>query len=50
MSEIECVRVENASTLLDSYLKKLIKDVGHEVKFIDWKSLKISNGLLILKI
>jgi hypothetical protein len=50
MSEIECVRVENASTLLDSYLKKLIKDVGHEVKFIDWKSLKISNGLPLILI
>ena len=48
MSEIECVRVENASSLLDSYLKKLIKDVGHEVKFIDWKALTISYGSPLL--
>lgn len=37
MREIECVRLENASVQLDSYLKKLIKEVDSEVKFIDWK-------------
>ncbi|MDD4973201.1 MAG: hypothetical protein PHY93_02570 [Bacteriovorax sp.] len=44
MNEIECVRVENASPPLDGYLKKLIKEVSYEVKFIDWKSLAISSG------
>lgn len=44
MSEIECVRIESASPTMDGYLKKLIKDVGYEVKFIDWKSPKVSTG------
>ncbi len=37
MREIECVRLENASALMDNYLKKLIQEVGQEVKLIDWK-------------
>ena len=41
MSEIECVRIENASPLMDSYLKNLAIEVGYRVKFIDWKNANI---------
>ncbi|MBC7539796.1 MAG: hypothetical protein H7281_13325 [Bacteriovorax sp.] len=44
MSEIECVRMENISPMMDSYLKKLIKDAGYEAKFIDLKKPEVSNG------
>lgn len=36
MREIECVRMANTSPGMDDYLKKLIKEVGFEVKFLSW--------------
>lgn len=50
MSEIECVRMESSSPMMDSYLKELIKNVGYDIKFIDWKLLKVSNNSPLIMI
>lgn len=38
MQEIECIRGPGSGTLLDSYLKKLMKELGAELKLNDWKA------------
>lgn len=49
MSEIECVRENSASSLLDGYFSKLIKEVDSKIKFVDWNSSQInSRSALIL--
>lgn len=50
MSEIECVRTENASPVMDKYLKKLITEVGYNVKFIDWKNQNINKSAPLILI
>lgn len=48
MSEIECVRAENISPGMDAYLKKLIKEVGFEVKFLSWNRPEVSQDSPLL--
>ena len=43
MFEIECLRKEKNGPVLDKYLDKLIKEVGYEVKFIEWQIPTLSN-------
>lgn len=50
MNEIECVHIENRSSLLDGYLKKLMKEVDYDIKFSHWKNFMGKDGgpLLII--
>lgn len=44
MREIECVRMESVSPGMDEYLKKLIKEVGFEFKFLTWNKPEVSQS------
>lgn len=49
MIEIECLRVEPANTLQDTYFKKLVKDLGNEIQFLNWEKPEVkANSPLIL--
>ena len=49
MREIDCVRMENASPMMDEYLKKLIKEVGMSSNFSTWAKPEVNlNSPLIL--
>lgn len=49
MRQIECVRIESVSPGMDEYLRKLVKEVGYESKFLTWQQPNISdNSPLIL--
>ena len=49
MSELECVRMKDASALMDQYLQSLVKEVGFSAKLLSWDKPTISlNKPLIL--
>jgi hypothetical protein len=48
MQEIECIRGDGAGALLDNYLKKLIKESGHDIKLSDHTSTGNNKHPLIL--
>ena len=48
MDIFECVRLKNVNPLMDEYLKKLIQEIGYELKFLDWDGNYVGEGFPII--